>query len=93
MRLIFSVIVFGCRIRTMFAICILIIFYYRGGAVVISSRVEWTIIPSCAVIAVFAMVGLREAPLTSVLGLLGGCILRCLFAIALYGCIHHVYVM
>ena len=93
MRLIFGVIVFGRWIRTMCAVCILIMFCHRGGAVVISSRVVWTIISSCAVIVVFAMVGLRAAPLTSALGLLGGCILRCLFAIALSGCIHHVYVI
>ena len=94
MRLILGVIVFGRRIRTMFVVCILIVLCHRGGAVVVSSRVEWTVISSCAVIAVFVMAGLRAAPLTSVLELLlGGVILRCLVAIASFGCIHHVYVM
>ena len=93
MRLILGVAVFGRRIRTMFAVCILIVLRHRGGAVVVSSRVDWTVISSCAVIAVFAMVGLRAAPLTLALGLLRGGILRCLFAIALSGCINHVYVM
>ena len=93
MRLIFGVIVFGCWIRTMFAVCILIVLCHRGGAVIVSSRVDWTVISSCAVIVVFAMAGLRAVLLTLALGLLGGGILRSLFAIALFGCIHHVYVM
>ena len=93
MRLILGVIVVGHRIRTMFAVCILIVLCHRGGAVVVSSRVDWTVISSCAVIVVFAMAGLRAVPLTSASGLLGGGILRCLFAIAISGCIHHLYVM
>ena len=93
MRLILGVIVFGRWVRTMYLVCILIMLCHRGGAVGVSSRVEWAIISSCAVIAVFAMAGLRAAPLMSALGFLGGGILRCLFAITLFGCIHHVYVM
>ena len=94
MRLIFGVIVFGRRIRTMFAVCILIVFCHRGGAVVVSSGVAWTIISSCAVIAVFALAGFRAAPLTSALGLLlGGVILRFLVAIGFVGGVHHVHVM
>ena len=45
MRLILGVVVLGRRIRTMFAVCILIVLCYRGGAVVISSRVDWTVLP------------------------------------------------
>ena len=94
MRLIFGVIVFGRRIRTMFAVFILIVLCHRGGVVVVSSRVDWTVISSCAVIAVFAMAGLRAAPLTLALGLLlGWVILRCLVAIAFFGCVHHVYII
>ena len=89
MMLIFGVIVFGRRIRTMFVVCILIVFCHRGGAFVIFSGVAWTI-----VIAVFAMAGLRAAPLTSALGLLlGGVILRFLVDIGFIGCVHHVHVM
>ena len=89
MRLMFGVIVFGRQIRTMFAVCILIIFCHRGGAVVVSSRVAWTII-----ITIFAMAGLRAAPLTSALGLLlGGVILRCPIAISFFGGVHHVYII
>ena len=44
-------------------------------------------------ITIFALAGLRAAPLTSALGLLlGGVILRCFFAILLWD-IHHVYVI
>ena len=78
----------------MFAACSFIVLCRRGNVVVVSSRVDWSVIFSCVVIAVFAMAGLRAALLTSALGLLlGGAILRCLFAIAFFGCIHHVYVM
>ena len=87
--LIFGVIVFGRRIRTMFVVCILIVFCHRGGAVVVFSGVVWTIIN-----AIFAMAGLRAAPPTPMLGLLlGGVILRCLIAIAFFGGIHHVYII
>ena len=37
MRLILGVVVVGRRIRTMFAVCILIVLCHRGGAVVVSS--------------------------------------------------------
>ena len=89
MRLIFGVIMFGCWIRTMFAVCILIVFYHPGGAVVVFSRVAWTII-----IVVLAMAGLRAAPLTLVPGLLlRGIILHRLIAIAFFGGVHHVYII
>ena len=52
MRLILGVIVFGRRIRTMFAVCILIVLCHRGGVVVVSSRVDWTVISSCAIITI-----------------------------------------
>ena len=94
MRVILSIAVFGRRIRTMFAPCSFIVLCRRGNVVIVSSGVDWSIIFSCVVIAVFAMVGLRAAPLPSTLGLLlGGAILHCLFAIAFFGCIRHVYVM
>ena len=94
MRFILGVAVFGRRIHTMFAACSFIVLYHRGNVVVVSFGVDRSVIFSCAVIAVFAMAGLRAAPLMSVLGLLlGGAILRCLFDIAFFGCIHHVNVM
>ena len=94
MRFILGVAVFGRWIRTMFAVCSFIVLRRRGNVVVVSSGVDWTVIFSCAVIAVFAMEGLRAAPLTSALGLLlGGVILRYPVAIAFIGCVHHIYHM
>ena len=94
MRFILGVAVFGRRIRTMFAVCSFVVLCHRSNVVVVSSGVDWSVIFSCAVIAVFAMAELRVAPLTSVLELLlRGAILRCLVAIASFGCVHHVYVM
>ena len=52
------------------------------------------VVISCARITIFALAGLRAAPLTPALRLLpGGVILRCLIAIAFFGCVHHVYII
>ena len=70
MRFILGVAVFGRQIRTMFAACSFIVLCRRGNVVVVSSRVDWSVIFSCVVITIFAMAGLSAAPLTSALGLL-----------------------
>ena len=63
------------------------------GIVVVFGTIRSVII-SCADITTFAVAELRAAPLTSALGLLlGGVILRCLIAIAFFGCVHHVYII
>ena len=93
MRFILGVAVFGRRIRTMFAACSFIVLCHRGNVVAVSSGVDWSVIFSCVVIVVFAEAGFGAGPMPMLYSLLGGVILRCLFAIAFFGCIHHVYVM
>ena len=63
------------------------------GIVVVFGTIRRVII-SYAGITTFALAGLRAAPLTSALGLLlGGVIPHYLVTIAIFGCIHHVYVI
>ena len=94
MRFILSVAVFIRRIRTMFAVCSFIVLCCRGNVVVISFGVYRGTVISSTVVTVSAEAGFAAAPLTLALGLLlGGAILRCLFAVGFFGCIHHVYVM
>ena len=63
------------------------------GIIAIFGTIRSAIISSAG-ITTFALAGLRAATLTTVLGLLlGGVILRCLVAIAFFGCVHHVYIV
>ena len=93
MRFILYIAVFGHQIRTMFAICSFIVLCRWVNVVVVSSGVDWSVIFSCAVIAVFVEAGFGGAPTPMLCLLLGGVILRCLVAIVFFRCIHHVYVM
>ena len=72
---------------------ILLLYIILEGIVVVFGTIR-SVIVSCAGITTFAMAGLRAAPLTLALGLLlGGVILHCLFAIAFFGSLHHVYII
>ena len=63
------------------------------GTVVVFGTIRSVII-SCAGITIFAVAGLRVAPLMSALGLLlGGVILRYSIAIPIFWDVHHVYVV
>ena len=66
---------------------------WLGGIVFVLGLIP-SVIVSCAGIAIFAMARLRAAPMTPVLRLLlKGIILRCLVAIAFFGCVHHIYII
>ena len=96
MSFILGVDVIGQRLRTMFAVRWFILLYRWVNVVVVSSGVDWGVIFSCAVIAVFAEPGFGAAPMPSLWLLLEGAILRCILpflVIIFFGCIHHVYVM
>ena len=57
MRVILGVAMFGHRIRTMFAVCSFSVLCRWVNVVVVSSGVDWSVILSCVVIAIFAEVG------------------------------------
>ena len=96
MSFILGVAVFGQRIRTMFAVCWFILLCRRVNVVVVSSGVDWGVIFSCAVIAIFAEAGFGAAPTPTLWLLLEGAILRCILpflVIVFFRGVHHVYVI
>ena len=66
---------------------------WLGGIVFVFGIIQ-SVIVSFTGIAIFAMRGLRAAPMTPVLILLlKGVILCCLITIAFFGGVHHVYII